>query len=167
MTAWPAAANDQAAVVEFLSRSASYGLRDGEVERIESHCSIVFLAAGRAYKLKRAIRCASLDYTRCVLRQAACTAELALNRRTAPELYLGVRSITRDPDGTLVFNAVAQPRLTVLDATKPSRAPSRPVTTRADQTRMRMRNTPTPIAPLAGCTTVVGPDAPSTCVMAG
>jgi len=104
VTGVSAASDDQAAVVDFLSRPASYGLRDGAVERIETHCSIVFLAADRAYKLKRAIRYASLDYTTRELRQAACAAELALNRRTAPELYLGVRSITRDAAGGLAFD---------------------------------------------------------------
>jgi len=91
-------------VIDFLSRPASYGLHDGQVERIETHCSIVFLVADRAYKLKRAIRYASLDYTMRESRQAACEAELILNRRTAPELYLGVRSINRDADGAPVFD---------------------------------------------------------------
>lgn len=94
----------QDAVIEFLSNPASYDPRNGVVERIETHCSIIFLTGGRAYKLKRAIRFASLDYTTQALRQAACEAELRLNRRTAPELYLGVRSINRDANGTLAFD---------------------------------------------------------------
>ena len=64
----------------------------------------VYLAADRAYKLKRAIRYASLDYTTRDSRRAACEAELVLNRRTAPELYLGVRSINRDASGALMFD---------------------------------------------------------------
>ena len=98
------ACNTQDAVIDFLSRPASYGLGDEEVERIETHCSIIFLAVGRAYKLKRAIRYASLDYTTQELRRAACEAELVLNRRTAPELYLGVQSINRGASGTLAFD---------------------------------------------------------------
>jgi uncharacterized protein len=100
----PAGAHEQDAVIEFLSRPGSYGLRDGEVERIETHCSIVFLAADRAYKLKRAIRYASLDYTTREARHAACKMELVLNRRTAPELYLRVESINRVSGGTLAFD---------------------------------------------------------------
>ncbi len=95
---------DQRAVIDFLSSPASYGLRDGKVEKIVTHCSIVFLAGDRAYKLKQAIRYASLDYTTLTLRQAACEAELALNRRTAPDLYLDVQSIHRDAGGGLMFN---------------------------------------------------------------
>lgn len=95
---------EQGIVIDFLSHPASYGLGDGEVERIETHCSIVFLAADRAYKLKRAIRYASLDYTTRASRQAACEAELVLNRRTAPDLYLSVRSINRDAGDRLAFD---------------------------------------------------------------
>jgi len=104
VTNLPAAADPQASVIDFLSRPASYGLRDGEVARIETHCSIVFLAADRACKLKRAIRYASLDYTTDAARRMACESELLLNRRTAPEIYLDVCSINRDATGTLAFD---------------------------------------------------------------
>lgn len=94
----------QQAVIDFLSRPASYGMQGSEVERVETHCSIVFLVGDRAYKLKRAIRYASLDYTSEALRRQACEAELRLNQRTAPEIYLAVRAINRCPDGTLAFD---------------------------------------------------------------
>ena len=103
MTGLLPAADDQAAVIEFLSSPASYGVASA-VQRVETHCSIVFLVEDRAYKLKRAIRYASLDYTTRELRQAACAAELWLNRRTAPDLYLGVRSVTHDRDGRLTLD---------------------------------------------------------------
>jgi aminoglycoside phosphotransferase family enzyme len=102
MTGLPTASDDQDAVIKFLSDPASYGAH-GEVERIDTHCSIVFLTANHAYKLKRAIRYASLDYTTRTLRQTACETEIVLNRRTAPELYVGVRSINRGPSGVLTF----------------------------------------------------------------
>ncbi len=63
------------------------------VERVDTHCSAVFLVGRHAYKLKRAISFASLDYTTTERREAACRAELALNRRTAPDLYRAVRSV--------------------------------------------------------------------------
>lgn len=104
MQAAPTVPTDQSAVIAFLSDPASYGLRRDTVEQIGTHCSIVFLAGDCAYKLKRAIRYASLDYTTSALRQAACEAELRLNRRTAPELYLETRAINRDASGRLSFN---------------------------------------------------------------
>src|SRR5690606_26917285 len=39
----------------------------------------------------------------------ACEAELALNRRTAPSLYLGVRPVLRRPDGTLALEGEGTP----------------------------------------------------------
>jgi uncharacterized protein len=88
-------------IVRFLSNGASYGLPGAEVERIETHCSIVFLVGNRAYKLKRPIAFSLLDYTTIDRREAACRAELQLNRRTAPELYLGVHAIRRKLGGEL------------------------------------------------------------------
>jgi aminoglycoside phosphotransferase family enzyme len=103
VTSPPTASDGQDAVIEFLSDPASYGSK-GDVCRIDTHCSVVFLTADRGYKLKRAIRYASLDYTTRALRQAACEAELVLNRRTAPDLYLQVRSINRAANGALAFD---------------------------------------------------------------
>ncbi len=45
-----------------------------------------------------------LDFSTPERRLAACEAEVALNRRTAPALYLGARRITNDPGGTLAFD---------------------------------------------------------------
>jgi uncharacterized protein len=99
----------QQAVVDFLSRGDSYGTAGEQVEQIVTHCSIIFLIGNRAYKLKRAIRFASLDYTTRQRREQACQAELVLNRRTAPELYLAVRSINRGEAGRLSFDVADTP----------------------------------------------------------
>jgi uncharacterized protein len=91
-------------IIAFLSKGATYGLSGSQVERIETHCSIVFLVGNRAYKLKRPVAFSSLDYTTVERREAACRAELALNRRTAPELYLGVHAIRQRSGGKLAFD---------------------------------------------------------------
>ncbi|WKN21530.1 phosphotransferase [Azotobacter vinelandii] len=96
--------NDQDEVIAFLSRPVSYGAPDGRVERIDSHGSLVFLHGEHAYKLKRAVAYAALDYRSLGSRERACRAELRLNRRTAPQLYLAVRSINRAADGSLRFD---------------------------------------------------------------
>jgi len=95
---------EQKDVIEFLSRGESYGLPDEPVERIVTHGAIIFLLKDRAYKLKRAIRFASLDYSTANLRKQACYAELRLNKRAAPRLYLDVWAIHRDRNGVLAFN---------------------------------------------------------------
>jgi aminoglycoside phosphotransferase family enzyme/predicted kinase len=91
----------QREVVAFLRDPASYPPQAGTVEVIETHASLVFLAGGYAYKLKRAVKYPYLDFSTVERRLAACTAELKLNRRTAPSLYLEVRAISRGPDGRL------------------------------------------------------------------
>jgi len=94
--------SDQQATIAFLSGPGSYGA-EGPVERIDTHAAIVFLVGDRAYKLKRAVRYPYLDFTTVAKRKAVCEIELRLNRRTAPELYLAVRSVNRDPSGSLTF----------------------------------------------------------------
>ena len=98
------AMNDQREVEQFLGDGASYGTPGGAVERIDTHISMIFLVGDRAYKLKRAVRFSYLDYSTVELREKFCRAELDLNSRTAPALYLRLRAITRAPDGTLSFD---------------------------------------------------------------
>lgn len=93
---------DQREVIAFLSTPLSYeGVE--RVERLETHISIVFLAGRYAYKLKRAVRYPYLDFSTVKQRQRYCNAELTLNRRTAPQLYLEVRSVNRTADGHLAW----------------------------------------------------------------
>lgn len=88
-------------MVAFLSEPATYGAGVSDVERIDTHISIVFLAGARVFKLKRAVVLPFLDYGTAEKRRFYCERELALNRRTAPGLYLGVRAINRDTAGCL------------------------------------------------------------------
>ena len=80
----------------FLADPQTHG---GPVDRIDTHCSILFLTQEHAYKLKRAIHLPYLDYSTVTRRRAMCEAELQLNRRTASDLYEKVACISRDPDG--------------------------------------------------------------------
>jgi aminoglycoside phosphotransferase family enzyme/predicted kinase len=64
------------------------------VDLIETHISFVLVAGEEAYKIKKAIRTPFLDQSTLALRQRACAEELRLNRRLAPQLYLGVVPIT-------------------------------------------------------------------------
>jgi aminoglycoside phosphotransferase family enzyme/predicted kinase len=75
---------------------------------LTTHASHVFLTGDRALKLKRAVKYAYLDFSTPALRRAACETELALNRRTAPALYLGVKAVTRAADGTLALGGTGE-----------------------------------------------------------
>jgi len=93
----------QCPVIAFLRDPASYGAGIARVDIIETHVSLVFLAGERAYKLKRAVRLPYLDFSSAELRRQACAAELALNRRTAPSLYLRLQRIGHDAAGRIGF----------------------------------------------------------------
>src|SRR5439155_11814159 len=90
-------------VIAFLRDPGSYVPGTGPVEIVETHASLVFLAGRRAYQLKRAVNYPYLDFSTVARRRAACTAELRLNRRTAPQLYLEVRALSRLADGSIVW----------------------------------------------------------------
>lgn len=70
---------------------------------IETHISRVFLRGEHVYKIKRSVDLGFLDFTTLEARARACHAEVTLNRRLAPEVYLGVVALTRTPDGALAF----------------------------------------------------------------
>jgi aminoglycoside phosphotransferase family enzyme/predicted kinase len=88
-------------VLAFLGDPATHGGRP--VERIDTHGAAVFLAGDRAWKLKRAVRFPYMDFSTVERRHDACLAELRVNRRTAPELYLAVVPVLRRPDGSLAL----------------------------------------------------------------
>jgi uncharacterized protein len=95
--------NLQAAVVEFLSHANAYDadVASEIVEIIETHVSWVFLSGDRAYKLKRAVHFPYLDFSTLAAREAACEEEVRLNRRTAPDVYLGVVPVRREASGDM------------------------------------------------------------------
>lgn len=89
----------QQEIVDFLIA------RDGgPCEIVTTHISIVALGATRAYKIKRPVCFPYLDFSTPERRFEMCRREIALNRLYAPEIYLGVRRITRERDASLSFD---------------------------------------------------------------
>lgn len=84
---------DQSEVTDFLALPSTHGGFDVEV--IETHTAVIFLAGTRAYKVKRAVRFDYVDFSTLERRRAFCEAEVRLNRRTAPAIYRGVIPVTR------------------------------------------------------------------------
>src|SRR5579883_1196122 len=101
MTAPSHVVEDQSEAIAFLADPRSHG--GAAVERIDTHGAVVVLAGERAYKLKRAVRFPYMDFSTLDLRRRACEAELRLNRRTAPSLYLGIAPIARTESGGLAI----------------------------------------------------------------
>lgn len=92
---------DQSEVTAFLAKPETYGSGVENVERIDTHGAMVFLAGEHAYKVKRAVRFPYMDFSTLALRQHACQQEVIVNRRTAPDLYQGAVPIIRGADGGL------------------------------------------------------------------
>ncbi|TCT10143.1 AAA family ATPase [Paralcaligenes ureilyticus] len=95
---------DQTSVLAFLKDSASYGESVARVTTLDTHISVIVFVGQRVFKLKRAVHLPYVDFSTAARRLAACRQELDLNRRTAPTLYVGVRCITREADGRLLFD---------------------------------------------------------------
>ena len=66
---------------------------------VETHISYVVFVGDRVYKLKKAVVTDFVDFRTAEARQAACEAEVALNSRLAPDVYLGVAVITGPETG--------------------------------------------------------------------
>ena len=97
----PTGRDGQAEVVAFLGDPSSYPTKPDRVERFETHGALVFLAGDEAWKIKRAVRFPYMDFSTLEKRKAVCLREVEINRRFAPELYLGCTPITRARDGRL------------------------------------------------------------------
>lgn len=80
-------------ILAFLARPQTYGVA-GPVERLETHSAYVFLAGERAYKIKKRVDFPYMDFSTLEKRRVACMAELEINRRTAPDMYLAVQPVT-------------------------------------------------------------------------
>ncbi len=89
--------------VAFLRAPAAYPGAPEEVRVEETHMSWVFLAGDRAYKLKKPVEYPFLDFSTLAAREADCRAGGRLNRRLAPDVYLGVVPLTAGDDGALAL----------------------------------------------------------------
>ncbi|MBX9635555.1 MAG: AAA family ATPase, partial [Magnetospirillum sp.] len=98
---------DQSAILALLATPATHGGK--RPRRIDTHISTIFLAGDDVWKLKKAVRLPFLDFTTLEARRRACAAELEINRRAAPQLYLGLVPVTCGNDGTLALGGDGEP----------------------------------------------------------
>jgi len=76
----------------------------------ETHISLVVLLDDRAIKVLKPLRTDVLDHSTVALRGAACRQEVALNRRLAPDVYLGVAEV-HDETGAVCEHLILMRRL--------------------------------------------------------
>jgi hypothetical protein len=86
------------------------------VESVQTHISHVFLSGDRVYKLRKSVRLPFLSFATRAERNADCLNEVALNRRLAPDVYIGIAPLRRQgADGAWqvgpVSEALADPAL--------------------------------------------------------
>ena len=71
-------------------------------EVIETHFAWIFLVGDRALKLRKPVRRDTMDYGTIEARRAVSVEDVRLNRRLAPDVYLGTLPLTRSAGGRLV-----------------------------------------------------------------
>jgi hypothetical protein len=96
----------------------------GPIELVQTHISSVFLTSRHVFKFKRPLDVGFADFRTLAQRARACRAEVDLNRRLAPGVYLDVLALHADDggyrlgegragmaDGTVVDHCVVMQRL--------------------------------------------------------
>src|SRR5579864_2192277 len=82
-----------------LSDPQAYPVPVTDIKVLQTHISAVFLAGDCAYKIKKPVKLPFLDFSTLDLRRHFCDEEVRLNRRLAPDVYLGVVAVTDDGSG--------------------------------------------------------------------
>lgn len=77
-------------LIEELLDPGAYLERPKEVTLRQTHISYLFFTPTHVYKIKKPVDFGFLDFTTIEKRLLYCTEEVRLNRRLAPEIYLGV-----------------------------------------------------------------------------
>jgi aminoglycoside phosphotransferase family enzyme/predicted kinase len=85
-----------AELIGALSDPRNWPVPVTEVEVRQTHISAVFLAGEFVYKIKKPVRLSFLDFSTLDKRRHFCDEEVRLNRRLAPDVYLGVVPVSRD-----------------------------------------------------------------------
>jgi hypothetical protein len=85
---------DHERLIEAMMDPRAWSAGGARRERIDTHISTVVLAGELAFKIKKPLDLGFLDFVSLDSRKRACAEEIRLNRRLAPEIYLGVSRVT-------------------------------------------------------------------------
>ena len=105
----PPAAIGLAEKVAVLKRPESFPGLPSAVEAVETHLAWVFLTDHFAYKLKKPARYPFLDFTTLAARRRDAEEEVRLNRRLAPDVYLGIVPLVVNRAGALTVETEGDP----------------------------------------------------------
>jgi aminoglycoside phosphotransferase family enzyme/predicted kinase len=90
---------DLAELIKALSAPAAYSEPVETVEVRQTHISVLFLTETYVYKVKKPVKPDFLDFSTLEKRHHFCREEVRLNRRLAPDVYLGVVPVVRTKSG--------------------------------------------------------------------
>jgi aminoglycoside phosphotransferase family enzyme/predicted kinase len=82
----------------------------GAADLRETHISVLVMLGDRAYKVKKPVRLDFVDLSTREAREQICNREVELNRRLAPDVYLGVADVV-GPDGEVCDHLVVMRRM--------------------------------------------------------
>lgn len=91
-------------LIEAMKKPDFYSHHPAEVELIETHISYVFIAGNLVYKVKKPVKFDFLDFTTLGKRKFFCKEEVKLNKRLAPDTYLGIIAISLDARGNITLD---------------------------------------------------------------
>ncbi|MGD2216681.1 MAG: AAA family ATPase [Gemmatimonadales bacterium] len=92
-------------IIDFFLEPDNYEHQVEAVEHRQTHVSHLFFAGDFVYKVKKPVDLGFLDFSTLEKRRAAALAELELNRRISPDVYLDLAAVHRDERGRLSFAA--------------------------------------------------------------
>lgn len=95
-------------LIASLSSPEAYPTPPAEVSVRHTHISVVYLADELAYKIKKPVNLGFLDFSTLERRHFYCNEEVRLNRRLAPDVYLGVVPVAMSARG-LRFEGEGEP----------------------------------------------------------
>jgi aminoglycoside phosphotransferase family enzyme/predicted kinase len=94
---------------EWLPQATGSDLPVTPTRVVETHVSTLFFVGNRVYKLRKPVQFNFLDFGLRSTRLQDCQREVALNRRLAPDVYLGVADLVMD--GELIDHMVVMRRM--------------------------------------------------------
>lgn len=86
-------------IIRFLGNTQAYSETTRSVEFKETHLSCVFLTDDFVYKLKKPLAYDFLDFSSPEARLHNCETEVRINSELAPDVYLGVLTLSRNAEG--------------------------------------------------------------------
>jgi aminoglycoside phosphotransferase family enzyme/predicted kinase len=147
-------------LIQALRDPARYPHPVERVEIVETHISWVLLAGDYAYKIKKPVDLGFLDFSTLTKRREYCAAELRLNRRLAPKIYLDVVGISGTPAAPVLGGTGTPFEYAVKMAQFPQAAQLDRVAARGELGREHMDLLAAELAAFHARVAVAGPESP-------